>query len=99
MAFWLFFATTMWGAFAVGAIAGALSGHPLKVTDSSGTHTLNGLAGVLLGVGGLLLFDGFAVGLTIVGRRWSKSHPDRLVAFLLEATEGRETTADRKHST
>jgi hypothetical protein len=69
------------------------------VTDSSGTHPLDGLVGVLIGVGGMLLFDGFAVGLTIVGRRWSRAHPDRLVALLLDTVEGREATAEREPAT
>jgi hypothetical protein len=99
MAFWLFFATSIWGGFALDALAGGLSGHPLIVTDSSGSHPLDGLIGALVGAGGLLLFDGFAVGLTMVGRRWSKSHPDRLVTFLCDAVEGRPTTADSPPST
>ena len=86
MLVWLAGALTLSGILVVASIVGFVTGTAL-MRDGSG-HPMAPAAALIVSVGAFVLFGGAGLLLPLLGRRITATDPDRLVAFLVLATDG-----------
>jgi hypothetical protein len=88
---WLIGALALSGTLLVAAIVGLVTGTP-TIRSGQGA-ALAGPSAILLSLAVLLFFGGMGVALPWVARRMSTGDPDRLIAFLEEAVQGKAVPA------